>query len=167
MKKNFGIWPGISLLLLLGTFLVNKFQVANHDLKAFKAERAALEAVHPQAPLATAPVSKPVVESHTDPSPVVPYEYQAPTLPVAYSQTDPPVIGDEGSPNEPTITEGNGGIVWFLKNNWAALLTGLLGFLEVIFRLTPSTKDNSVFNFIKFLLDKQIPNAKAGGGKHD
>ena len=51
MKGNFGIWPKLALLLILGAFIINKFQVADSDLKDFKADRAAQD--HP-APIAEA-----------------------------------------------------------------------------------------------------------------
>lgn len=53
----------------------------------------------------------------------------------------------------------------FFVRNWEALFLGLLGFYDVIARLTPSTKDNSIVNFITKLYNALIPNFKKGGGK--
>ena len=56
-------------------------------------------------------------------------------------------------------------MVDFIKEHWVALLFGLLGFAEVVTRLTPTTKDDTVLNWIKSILDVMIPNLKKGGGK--
>ncbi len=53
----------------------------------------------------------------------------------------------------------------FLKTNWIALLFGILGFAELVARLTPSEKDNTVVSFINSVLNTIIPNFKKGGGK--
>ena len=52
----------------------------------------------------------------------------------------------------------------FFTNNWGALLMGLLGFADLVARLTPSVKDNSILNFISTILNAIIPNLKKGGG---
>ena len=53
----------------------------------------------------------------------------------------------------------------FLKENWVALLFGLLAFAEVVTRLTPTTKDDTVLGWIKQILNVIIPNRAKGGGK--
>ena len=55
-------------------------------------------------------------------------------------------------------------MVEFLKENWVVLLFGLLGFAEVITRLTPTTKDDTIIQWIKSILDVLIPNRAKGGG---
>ena len=52
----------------------------------------------------------------------------------------------------------------FFTNNWGALLMGLLGFADLVIRLTPSVKDNSIFNFLSSIINAIIPNLKKGGG---
>lgn len=52
----------------------------------------------------------------------------------------------------------------FFSDNWGALLLGLLGFIDLIARLTPSEKDNSIVNFLMTLFNAIIPNFKKGGG---
>lgn len=52
----------------------------------------------------------------------------------------------------------------FVKDNWIALVFGLLGFIELIVRLTPSEKDNSIFNWLTSLINALLPNLKKGGG---
>lgn len=54
----------------------------------------------------------------------------------------------------------------FIKNNWGALLAAILVFIEAIVRLTPSEKDNSIFNWIKRILDAIIPNKDTTGETH-
>ena len=52
----------------------------------------------------------------------------------------------------------------FVKNNWIALVLGLLGFIELIVRLTPTERDNSLFNWLTALINGLLPNFKKGGG---
>ncbi|MFY9150854.1 MAG: hypothetical protein WAO52_02480 [Prolixibacteraceae bacterium] len=52
----------------------------------------------------------------------------------------------------------------FLLDNWGAILISLLGFVDLIARLTPSEKDNSIVNFLMSLFNTLIPNLKKGGG---
>lgn len=52
----------------------------------------------------------------------------------------------------------------FFSDNWGALLLGLLGFFDLVARLTPTEKDNSVVNFLMTLFNTIIPNLKKGGG---
>lgn len=57
-----------------------------------------------------------------------------------------------------------GGLSKFFRDHWVALLLGFLGFIEVVIRLTPSEKDNTLFTLFRRLLDAFLPNRKAGGG---
>ena len=52
----------------------------------------------------------------------------------------------------------------FLLDNWGALILGLLGFIDLVARLTPTEKDNSIVNFLLSLFNAIIPNFKKGGG---
>ncbi|HAH23779.1 MAG TPA: hypothetical protein DCL77_08480 [Prolixibacteraceae bacterium] len=67
---------------------------------------------------------------------------------IAFEQT---TIGNEVSGN-------------FFADNWGHLLIGLLGFFDVVARLTPTTKDNSIVNFLTTVINAIIPNFKKGGG---
>lgn len=58
-----------------------------------------------------------------------------------------------------SATEGN-----IFAENWGVLLMGLLGFYDLVARLTPTNKDNSVVSFLTKLFDVIIPNFKKGGG---
>ena len=60
----------------------------------------------------------------------------------------------------PKLAEGGN----FFSDNWGALLMGILGLIDLIARLTPSEKDNSIVNFLMTLLNSIIPNLKKGGG---
>ena len=53
----------------------------------------------------------------------------------------------------------------FLSAHWGVLSLSLLSFLEVITRLTPSQKDNTVLTFLSNILNAIIPNFKKGGGR--
>ncbi len=45
-----------------------------------------------------------------------------------------------------------------LKSNWAELLIGLLAFLKILVRLTPTIKDDAVFGKIDSLISWIVPN---------
>lgn len=67
---------------------------------------------------------------------------------------------------ESSITQSNDGSVGgFIIANWGKLLLGLLGFYDVVARLTPTEKDNTVVSFLTNLLNYIIPNLKKGGGR--
>lgn len=53
----------------------------------------------------------------------------------------------------------------FLTLNWGVISLSLLSFLEVITRLTPSEKDNTVLSFLSNVLNAIIPNLRKGGGR--
>lgn len=53
----------------------------------------------------------------------------------------------------------------FLTRNWGALFLGLLSFYDVVARLTPTKKDNSIVSFLTMLYNAIVPNLKKGGGK--
>jgi len=55
----------------------------------------------------------------------------------------------------------------FLIENWVPLLIGFMAFLKVIVNLTPSEKDNKIFEWLDKLINLIIPNLKKGGGKHE
>lgn len=48
----------------------------------------------------------------------------------------------------------------FLKDNWGELLIGLLAFIKIVVNLTPTKKDNNVFEVIDKLFNLIIPNLK-------
>lgn len=52
----------------------------------------------------------------------------------------------------------------FFTINWGTLLMGLLGFADLVARLTPTKKDNSIINFLSTIINAIIPNLKKGGG---
>ena len=54
----------------------------------------------------------------------------------------------------------------FMKDNWVTLLFALLGFVEVVVRLTPTKKDDSILNFILKIINAIFPNRKKEGGTH-
>lgn len=53
----------------------------------------------------------------------------------------------------------------FLAHNWGILSLSLISFLEVVTRLTPTEKDNTVLAFLSNVLNAIIPNIKKGGGR--
>ncbi len=77
-----------------------------------------------------------------------------------------PMIQEEGGvPVNPEQTNiGQETTSNFILDNWGALILGLLGFIDLIARLTPTEKDNSIVNFLLSLFNAIIPNFKKGGG---
>ncbi len=63
-------------------------------------------------------------------------------------------------------TRENSSLKDFLSAHWAALVWALISLLEVVTRLTPTARDNSVLNFVKMILDSLVPNVRTGGGEH-
>ena len=51
----------------------------------------------------------------------------------------------------------------FVARNWDSLLFGLLAFYELVARLTPTVKDNTVVKILGSILNAVIPNFKKGG----
>lgn len=66
--------------------------------------------------------------------------------------------GTDETPNTET-PEGN-----FFLENWAVLVLGVFSFLELVARLTPSQKDNSIVNLLISVFNALVPNLKKGGG---
>jgi len=54
----------------------------------------------------------------------------------------------------------------FLQTNWIELLFGVIALAEVVVRLTPTKKDDSILEWVIKLVSFLIPNRKDGGGKH-
>jgi hypothetical protein len=136
--KNYRI-PKLFFLFALLVALSVKFGIAQRDLHRGQ--------------------SDPVGKSNE----LVPVQY-AQVSPVAeITEVDTPAIPDT---NDPVPSQPSSGIFAFLVANWLALLIGLGGFIEVIVRLTPTTKDDSILAFIKNIIDSFIPNRRIGGGTH-
>lgn len=58
----------------------------------------------------------------------------------------------------------------WLMNNWTeimAIMVALVPLLDIIVRLTPTKKDDTLLGFVKKFLDKFFPNRKKGGGTHE
>lgn len=69
--------------------------------------------------------------------------------------------GDLAAPEQTNVEQTAGN---FLTDHWGALLLGLLGFFDLIARLTPTEKDNSIVNFLLTIFNAIIPNFRKGGG---
>lgn len=61
-------------------------------------------------------------------------------------------------------TPAAGPIDW-LKKNAAELLLAFFAFLKVVVNLTPTEKDNKIFELLDKLISWIVPNYRAGGGK--
>lgn len=52
----------------------------------------------------------------------------------------------------------------FITTNLWEIISVCMIVFELIVRLTPTEKDNTIYNKIKGILDSIIPNRKVGGG---
>ena len=48
----------------------------------------------------------------------------------------------------------------------STIVWSVLAILEIVVRLTPSEKDNSILNKVLWLVDKLVPNKSKDGKKH-
>jgi len=71
---------------------------------------------------------------------------------------------DEVTPDDTGTGTADGSFWDLVKANWLALVLGLLGFFELIARLTPTQKDDSIISWLMKILNLIWPNHKAGGG---
>ena len=81
------------------------------------------------------------------------------SAPAALAQDEGGVQDGLEQTNVEQETEGT-----FFSDNWGALLMGILGFIDLVARLTTTEKDNSIVNFLMTLFNAIIPNFKKGGG---
>ena len=83
------------------------------------------------------------------------------TGPVAMAQEEGGLASTNFATEDPNTVVGEGN---FFSDNWIALVLGLLAFIDLVARLTPTEKDNSIVNFLMTLFNSLIPNFKKGGG---
>jgi hypothetical protein len=81
------------------------------------------------------------------------------TAPAEMAQEEGGVLAPPEQTNVGQETTGN-----FFSDNWGALVMGILGFVDLVARLTPTEKDNSIVNFLMTLFNAIIPNFKKDGG---
>ena len=111
--------------------------------------------------LVTLPYGNQVQASNlTDQTTIVVDNHQI--APAALAQEEGGVAPAEATKEAPVPELVEGGN--FFSDNWGALVMGLLGFIDLIARLTPTEKDNSIVNFLITLFNAIIPNFKKGGG---
>ena len=85
------------------------------------------------------------------------------STPASVAQEEGGVASTESTIGTPVPELAEGGN--FFSDNWRALLLGLLGFIDLVARLTPTEKDNSIINFLMTLFNAIIPNFRKGGGR--
>jgi hypothetical protein len=57
----------------------------------------------------------------------------------------------------------------YIQENWATIISIIVAampLIDVVVRLTPTKKDDTILGIIVKLLQKFIPNKKTGGGTH-
>lgn len=57
---------------------------------------------------------------------------------------------------------------WVIDNwvNIIAIVVALVPLLDIVVRLTPTKKDDTLLGLVKKFLDTFFPNKKTGGGQH-
>jgi hypothetical protein len=81
------------------------------------------------------------------------------TAPAVFAQEEG---GVQAEPEQTNVGQESASNFFF--DNWGVLLMGILGFIDLVARLTPTEKDNSIVNFLLTLFNAIIPNFKKGGG---
>ena len=66
--------------------------------------------------------------------------------------------------NYENISDATDGSENFFSANWGSLIISFLAFCDVIVRLTPTVKDDSILSFVSKIFNYIIPNRKTGGG---
>ena len=84
--------------------------------------------------------------------------------PAAMVQEEGGVVIEQAAQGDNPVTVEPITTLDFILENWYTLLLGLLGFFEVIVRLTRTEKDNSILNWIYMIFDAIVRNRKKGGG---
>lgn len=64
-----------------------------------------------------------------------------------------------------TIDTSDGSVGDFLEEHWGKLLLGLLGFYDMVARLTPTSKDNSIVTFLTTVFNALISQFEKRRGK--
>jgi len=57
-------------------------------------------------------------------------------------------------------------LAFFTPEHIALIIGGCFAVAEVVVRLTPTEKDNSIYNKVKTIVDAILPNLKKDGGVH-
>lgn len=77
---------------------------------------------------------------------------------VTDTSTNPVTDASLDDPGSATNTSAAKGFLDVLKSNWAELLIGLLAFVKIFVRLTPTIKDDTVFGKLDSLISWIVPN---------
>ena len=150
-------------ILMIGLFVSHPELVSSHPELVSGPTVELVSTSHPE--LVSGPPVELALSSHPElvsvpselvsvPSELVSASYPGTTISAKASSSIEATVGDLVP-----IEKGN-----FFSRNWGALLMGLLGFADLVTRLTPSEKDNSILNFLVSIFNAIIPNLKKGGG---
>jgi hypothetical protein len=147
------LWPIVAVALFLCAALVQKFVIARNDLKNAQANTQ----------IQTIPQTTTVGLVHLYTPETARTLAQAQLDPVPATTTDT-IITTPVTDTPDTSSENDVGWLAFLKANLLTIVTAVIALLEVIVRLTPTERDNSLLSAIKAIIDKFIPNRRTGGG---
>ena len=169
---KFKIWPLLALVLFGLSLVIRKVHIAKSDytnaqkveksttpIPGFDAEMVYLTDPVPQS------TDQPIAQSAERSPGSTSLQFGAggnlKGIPLARSQLSE---GDDLS-DVPVEDKGqSGGALAFLLANLVTIVWALIALIEVIVRLTPTEKDNSILSFLTDILSKIIPNRRAGGG---
>lgn len=161
-------WPLLAFILLGLSLVLHKVHIVKNDT-AQKVEKSTNQT--PGIELATAYLVDPV-PAQVEPNTVKDERSGgiATSLQFGAGGNDKrfPIARSQISQGEEPANDGeqssSGGVWAFLWANIATILWALIALIEVVVRLTPSEKDNSILSYITQVLSKIVPNRRVGGG---
>lgn len=151
------LWPILALLMFSVATVIGLY-----EQKLLKTELGATAVVEEQAPL-LAPSVALVVHPPNNGQSVLSKESEGTTR---YLQAQIATPAPDPIQSDPLQSDDVGWLN-YVKSNFVTLAYALIAILEVIVRITPTERDNSLLSALKSLLDKLIPNRRVGGGTYE
>jgi hypothetical protein len=69
-----------------------------------------------------------------------------------------PLLAQEANPDAGQVVSEGLGVLEFVLLHWVSILLSVIGVIEVIVRLTPTTKDDAWFKWLRRIVDSVVPN---------
>lgn len=170
MNKQFSLYPKIAVLVILMGLLAQKIYVAFSGFKA--GQKTEMVKTIDGYPMATITHSQTDVVAHPGDTDLLPenskhaIEPNSKPAPNTYKNTEWRALNAQVPDSTDTGDSSTSSLsaIDFIRQNFVTLIWALVALVEVIVRLTPTQKDNSILSFITEWLSKLLPNRRAGGG---
>ncbi len=169
MNKQFALYPKIAILVILMGLLAQKIYIAFSDYKS--GQKTEMVKTIDGYPMATTDTQTAAVAHPDETTPVqgdskhaiAPNSKAAPNT---FKNTEWRALNAQVPDSTDTGDSSTSGLsaIDFIRQNFVTLIWALVALVEVIVRLTPTQKDNSILSFITEWLTKLLPNRRAGGG---